>query len=194
MKFLSSEITKLEPVSTKITAAPIPSAFVTVVVIASTEHSPTSWTITGLFLKIPSKNIFFIYSSYFTNPLWTLAAAFNPLRIQFVEIVAPEIPWISVSVEGFSAATSSPEFTLFSLTPSSNASSSAFLPKPGVSWEDKTLKPVVSPLFSIPTINSMLPPYPRLDTTLYTYPVVSPFFEHLKTSLRQSFQSFPIVN
>ena len=58
MKFLNNDTTRFEPTRTAITAIPMEKAFTIVLVTASTEHSPTNCTNTGLFLIIPSFNIF----------------------------------------------------------------------------------------------------------------------------------------
>ena len=54
INFLTREINRFEKVSTAMTATPIPSAFITEVVVARVGHIPRSWTNVGLFVMMPS--------------------------------------------------------------------------------------------------------------------------------------------
>lgn len=52
IKFLSNDITMFEQIKTNVNAAVIPIAFSTDVDTPSTEHKPTNWIKTGLFLRM----------------------------------------------------------------------------------------------------------------------------------------------
>ena len=56
MKFLSSEITKLEPISTKDAAAPMPTAFMTLVVVAMVGQVPRTSRKVGFSVIMPLRN------------------------------------------------------------------------------------------------------------------------------------------
>ncbi len=56
MNRLSRETKKLEPMSTNVVAAPMASAFATVLVTARVGQSPSIWTSTGLSVQRPGTN------------------------------------------------------------------------------------------------------------------------------------------
>ena len=56
IKFLSSEITKLEPISTKDAAAPMPTAFMTLVVVAMVGQVPRTRRKVGFSVIMPLRN------------------------------------------------------------------------------------------------------------------------------------------
>jgi tetrahydromethanopterin S-methyltransferase subunit E len=57
IKFLTSEITKLAIISTKVVANPIPSPLIALVVVASAGHIPKSRTKTGFSLTNPFEKL-----------------------------------------------------------------------------------------------------------------------------------------
>ena len=78
MMFLSRDMTTFEPTSTNVAAAPIPTAFVALVVEASVGHMPRTSLSVGFSLSIPLKNTLESVFSFLAIGLFLLQAAIKP--------------------------------------------------------------------------------------------------------------------